>query len=131
LCQQRALSKELNPGYWESFVGGHHRPGETYAEAAERELREELDISASPEDLRLWRVYRFNDPKGSNNEFQGVFTIHWDGDLSSLRFTDGEVEQVKWQDAKSIGNFIKSQSTPWTFCGYELDLIEYIENRKI
>lgn len=30
LCQQRSLSKDLNPGKWESFFGGHLTPGDSY-----------------------------------------------------------------------------------------------------
>ena len=39
LCQQRAFNKELNPGFWEPFFGGHLKPTETYEAAAVRELR--------------------------------------------------------------------------------------------
>lgn len=40
LCQQRSLMKELNPGTWEPFFGGHLRPGEDYlGEPGGRSLR--------------------------------------------------------------------------------------------
>jgi isopentenyldiphosphate isomerase len=47
--QQRSLSKDLYPGYWDTAVGGHIRVGETVGEALLREGREELgiDVSAS------------------------------------------------------------------------------------
>jgi isopentenyl-diphosphate delta-isomerase len=47
--QQRSLSKDTFPGSWDSSCSGHVDAGETYVEAAVRELGEELgwrDLSA-------------------------------------------------------------------------------------
>ena len=40
--QQRALTKEIQPGRWDTSVGGHVGAGEAYSGAACRELAEEL-----------------------------------------------------------------------------------------
>ncbi len=42
--QKRSASKQEFPGVWDSSAAGHLRRGETYAEAAARELAEELGI---------------------------------------------------------------------------------------
>lgn len=46
--QKRSRSKQVQPGKWDSAVGGHLAPGETYDHAAARELREELGIRDAP-----------------------------------------------------------------------------------
>jgi len=45
--QKRVLTKDENPGYWDSSVSGHVNSGEDYLTSAHRELEEELGISGS------------------------------------------------------------------------------------
>lgn len=42
--QKRSASKDIQPGKWDTSVGGHVSPGESTSEALVREAREELDI---------------------------------------------------------------------------------------
>ena len=44
--QQRAASKDINPGLWDTSAAGHVDHGESYDACARRELREELGIEA-------------------------------------------------------------------------------------
>jgi isopentenyl-diphosphate delta-isomerase type 1 len=43
--QKRAMTKDENPGYWDSSAAGHVNAGEEYRTSADRELMEELGIS--------------------------------------------------------------------------------------
>jgi len=52
LLQKRSMSKDVQPGRWDTAVGGHVDPGEDYLAAALRELREELGFVAEAKDLR-------------------------------------------------------------------------------
>ena len=42
--QKRAHTKRVQPGKWDTSVGGHVNPGESYQQAASRELAEELGV---------------------------------------------------------------------------------------
>jgi isopentenyldiphosphate isomerase len=44
LLQKRSASKDIQPGRWDTSVGGHLNYGETVEEALRREAREELGI---------------------------------------------------------------------------------------
>ncbi len=45
LLQKRSMSKDTNPGYWSTAVGGHVAKGESYEDAIRRETREELGVN--------------------------------------------------------------------------------------
>ncbi len=49
--QRRSCSKDRHPGKLDSSAAGHVDPGETYAETAIRELREELGIQAEVKEI--------------------------------------------------------------------------------
>lgn len=42
--QKRVMTKDQNPGYWDSSAAGHVNAGEDYSTCAHRELLEELGI---------------------------------------------------------------------------------------
>ncbi len=50
--QKRATSKRIQPGKWDTSVGRHLAPGESYEAGALRELEEELGVTlADPSQL--------------------------------------------------------------------------------
>ena len=49
LLQKRSGNKDIQPGKWDTAVGGHVAAGETVEAAAVRELQEELGISGELE----------------------------------------------------------------------------------
>ena len=52
LIQLRGPSKDEYPLFWDVSVGGHVGPGETYEQAARRELDEEMGLKGEPRLLR-------------------------------------------------------------------------------
>jgi len=51
LLQKRRGDKDIQPGKWDTAVGGHLSSGEDHGEAVLRELREELGVAADPSEL--------------------------------------------------------------------------------
>ena len=54
--QKRSMSKDNNPGLWDSSAAGHVDSGEDYYDCAVRELGEELGVSVSTPLEQLFRL---------------------------------------------------------------------------
>ncbi len=54
LLQKRSAQKDIQPGKWDTAVGGHLDPGEDYLEGARRELSEELGVEGEVELRQLF-----------------------------------------------------------------------------
>jgi isopentenyldiphosphate isomerase len=55
--QKRSPAKDVQPGKWDTSAGGHLAPGETYEQAAVRELEEELGVRVASSSLVLCHDY--------------------------------------------------------------------------
>lgn len=129
LCHQRAFNKELNPGMWVAVFGGHLGPKDTYESAAERELQEETGIVLPH--LRLWRIHKYIDPAGYNNEFQAVFIGRWEGTAAQVSLNDGEVQQVKWYPLGEVRKQFLHNNPSWFAGTHQLALTEALIHGKI
>jgi len=68
LLQKRSATKDVQPGKWDTSVGGHLDLGEDYLSAAVREMHEELGIIDTP----LTFLYRY--PLRNDFESENVAT---------------------------------------------------------
>lgn len=83
--QRRPLWKDIQPGRWDTAVGGHVDLGETVADALRREVREELGVTGfEPE---LVTVYPFRSER--ERELVHVFRTCYDGPVRPSDELDG------------------------------------------
>jgi isopentenyldiphosphate isomerase len=54
--QKRSMSKDRQPGLWDSSASGHLDSGEAYDDCAIRELREEIGLRLDAPPLRLFKL---------------------------------------------------------------------------
>lgn len=128
LCQKRSLLKDTNPGKWESFFGGHLAPEQEYLDGAFQELKEELGIDASQDKFHLFQIHKCE----SDNEFQGIYYIEWNGDIKNLKLEKEEVDQVKWFEISQLSELlVKKKSSNWTLWGYQKDLLQKIASEVV
>ena len=101
LLQKRAMSKDVQPGKWDTSVGGHLDPGESYEAAARREMFEELGIAGLP--LTFLHAYQMR----SNFESENVatFTACHDGPFS---FSTIEIDEVRFWSPSEIDAALSS-----------------------
>lgn len=95
LLQKRSLRKDIQPGRWDTSVGGHLAPGEDYRQAALRETGEELGIE-EPVLTFLYRSCIRNDIEAEN---VATFMTYHEGPFS---FAGDEIEEVRFWTAEEI-----------------------------
>ena len=91
------------PFHWCTTAGGHVRAGETYEEAAVRELEEETGKKL-PVKFGWKDVYTHASDSGTIKKFLATFTAEFDGDIAA---GDG-VERVEFFSLNAINRMISS-----------------------
>ena len=98
LLQKRSLNKEIFPGFWDVSVAGHVSAGESILDGAIREVKEEIGLDIKASDLKPLDI-RKNTNRFSNGvidcEFQHVFLVKLDTELSQLRIQESEVDAIR------------------------------------
>lgn len=106
LLQKRSGTKDVQPGKWDTSVGGHLDPGEDYLSAAVREMREELGVS----DIPLTFLYRY--PLRNEVESENVAT-YLACHAGPFAFCPREIDAVRfWTPEEIAGAFGRGILTP-------------------
>jgi isopentenyl-diphosphate Delta-isomerase len=101
--QKRSMSKDRQPGLWDSSASGHLDTGEGYDACAVRELREEIGLQLDSAPLRLFKL-----PASEETDMEhvwvyrcaaeGPFTLHPEEIETGGWFTPGKVN--RWMKEK-------------------------------
>ncbi|MEY4173849.1 MAG: hypothetical protein RI900_1014, partial [Actinomycetota bacterium] len=95
LVHRRSAAKDIWPSYWDIAAGGVVAAGESYDDAARRELAEELGVAGVP--LQPLGGGRYTD--AAVDEIARCYRCVCDGPFV---FADGEVDEVRWVDAGEL-----------------------------
>jgi isopentenyldiphosphate isomerase len=113
LIQQRQPFKSGWSNLWDLTAGGSVIAGETSAQAAQRELDEEIGLLVSLEQERPRLTVNFY------GGFDDIYMIREDVELSALRLQEEEVQAVRWASMDEILHMIEEG----TFIPYSPDFI--------
>jgi isopentenyldiphosphate isomerase/intracellular septation protein A len=121
--QKRAASKEIQPGKWDSAVGGHVTAGEDLDAALARELREELGVTKlalEASGARFDPILRYRWESSVESELVFSFIVTYGGPFT---LDPAEVSEGRfWTFADIRANLGRGMFTP-NF-EHEFDLIE-------
>jgi isopentenyldiphosphate isomerase len=111
--QKRSMGKDSAPGKWDSSASGHLDAGEGYAEAAIREVEEELGCAG----VVLEEIGRLEASETTGWEFvriykgnhEGPFTLHPD-----------EIETGRWVSVEALGKWLEECPGDFARCFIEV-----------
>ncbi|HUX13733.1 MAG TPA: NUDIX domain-containing protein [Spirochaetia bacterium] len=87
--QKRSSRKDVQPGKWDTSVGGHVDLGETYHAAALRETAEELGVTGA----ELTFMHKYLHRNAYESEYVSTFKLVWDGPIV---FDSNEIEEGRF-----------------------------------
>ena len=107
LLQKRSALKDVQPGKWDSAVGGHLMPGEDFEEAARREMAEELGIPPAQSlrhlfDMRISNMIESENVITFATVYEGPFVVKED-EIDEIRF---------WTEAELRAGMSEATFTP-------------------
>lgn len=107
LLQKRSADKDIQPGKWDTAVGGHLAPGEDFEQAARREMQEELGISG---DIALEFLFDAKIRNEIESENTRVFGAVYPGPFD---FQQEEIDEVRfWSRAELMDSEYRKEFTP-------------------
>jgi isopentenyl-diphosphate delta-isomerase type 1 len=95
LLQLRGKTKKIQPGKWDTSVGGHLSAGETYEEGAKREIEEEMGI----QDHALTHMYDYIWRSAVETEYVRTFLMIHDG---TFTIQADEIEEARFWSKEEI-----------------------------
>lgn len=109
LIQERSSEVAIKPEHM-GLTGGHVKAGESYREAAERELEEELHGSSSQE-VELEELFKLKNTLDDDSQFVKVFRAVDSGPFNLL---DKEVREIRFKDFEALVEQVKNEPEKFT-----------------
>lgn len=130
LFQKRSSEKESFPGKLDISSAGHRQAGEEALPTAVRELKEELGLCVSEEELEFLQMRKgivrenFGGEPYYDREIASLYLYEKPVDAKSLRFEDGEVQDVRWIDLEVCSRQIKEGDASYCVRPDEIEILE-------
>lgn len=129
LLQQRAASKVICPSLWDVSVAGHIDAGETLTLGAVREIKEEIGLSISEDQLNKIGVFEcFQKYENGiiDNEFHHTFIAELKVDILELIPQPEEVKALKLVSIKAFKQLLKHSETNGHFVASNRPYYEFV-----
>lgn len=89
-----------------------------------KELEEELGFKVNTSDLKHLWVFK----SIVHIEFQSEYLLIWDGDISSLKLEEDEIDGLKWVDIGVYEKVVKDRRSNWILAGFEKEIIPKLKS---
>ena len=108
LLQKRNATRDTYPNCWDNSAAGHVDEGESYEQAAVRELREEIGIKGFPlEEIGAYRTNRVHNGL-TLNRFNRVYKVTVPNG-TAFKIQEEEVAAAKWFSADEVRRLVSGK----------------------
>lgn len=104
LLQKRAMTKDIQPGKWDTAVGGHVDYGEEIPDALLRETREELGLCDIAD--KVVPVTRYLFESARERELVNVFALCLDTPVFTGSYAPDEIDCVRFRTFDEVRDVI-------------------------
>jgi isopentenyldiphosphate isomerase len=98
--QKRSMTKDRQPGLWDSSASGHLDSGEDYDACAARELNEEIGLQPSKAPRRLFKL-----PAGPETDQEHVWVYRCEAE-GPFKLNPDEIERGAWFGAEEVSRWM-------------------------
>ena len=129
LLQKRSLEKDSYPGCYDISSAGHIPAGDGFLVSAQRELKEELGVVASADELVYCgqRRFEYREPFHGqefwDNQVSNVYVLWRNMAEPDFAIQKSEVEAVLWMDFDQCVDMVKNNKAPNCIRMDELEMI--------
>ena len=130
LLQKRSDEKDSFPGCYDISSAGHIPAGQGFVDSALRELKEELGVTAQPQDLILCgqRSFQFSavfhGKPFKDNQVSNVYALWLDREEEAFVLQEEEVSGVRWMDFADCVSAVRENRISHCIYMEELELLK-------
>lgn len=118
LLQKRKKNKDIQPGKWDTSIGGHIKAGETLENAIVREAKEETGIDINLDKIIPLKIYIYESEIEKEHVHSFIYFYN-----DKIIFQKSEIEKVNFFSFNSILKLIENNKTTPNFIK-EFELIK-------
>lgn len=123
LCQKRSATKDERPNLWITEFGGKSNPKENSTITGVRELKEEVGITATTEELKFFGLEKSK----IRRQFGYYYYLDTDSELVQPKPDQNEVSEVRWIPIDTAIENLESNDQ-WYCYGLDLTLLRSFIN---
>ena len=126
LLQKRSANKRFNPNKW-ALCAGHVEAYESLEDAAIREIKEEIGLDISKEDLHEYLKKEIT-LRESNSKITYFYYIKTNKKEDEFIIQTDELSEVKWFDIDQVIDMINNKDSSITLTEKRLELFKKLKN---
>ena len=129
LLQKRSDGKDSYPGCYDISSAGHIPAGDGFTVSALRELKEELGIEASENELlpigtRFFEFEKdFHGTAFHDCQVSRVYLLKYGGEAEKLHFQESEISAVRWMNLEDVTSMVRKGKPENCIRMEEIDMI--------
>jgi isopentenyldiphosphate isomerase len=130
LLQKRSKDKDSFPGCYDISSAGHIPAGVDYVTSALRELKEEIGVDATEEDLyfcgqrRIHYEEVFHGQRFEDNQVTNVYMLFVHQEAKEFQIQESELEEVIWIEFSECVERVRKNTINHCIMEEELEILE-------